>query len=362
MSSLSFFWLLLAFISSPVHSSNIASEIRLLHLQSTYDIPVWSSENYTCPVQRRLYTIVPSPGKGLGAFATEILEPGDVILREEPVMLIEPPPLRQGMGYDVREVGRRVQAAFDLLPEETRIDILSLSSYSSTEEKDSVNYNVLNAIFRSNAYVSGDRIGLFPRIARINHSCRPNTSYFWDAKLNRRIVFATRRIQKGEELSVSYISLLAAHEDRQKRLDKYGFQCACEACGATHQRSASDRRRQEIKRIFDEFDTTLTLKKPRGAVEMNQALRMVKASERVVNLVEEEELADYYSKAYRIAAVCHARLDKWAQAASWAKKSYQIRIIADPHSKETLEMQTLSAQFERKHEEELRNHPEGSRG
>lgn len=351
------FLLLASFLAFPVTSTS--SSFAACNLSSssryTYDIPSWKSENYTCPIRDQLYTIAPSPGKGLGAFAAYTLEPGEVVLREEPVILITPPPMRQGMGYDVHEVGRRVQSAFDLLPEEVRTDILSLSSHSSAAEKNSLNYDPLNAIFRSNAYVSGDEIGLFPKIARINHSCRPNTSYFWDAKQNKRIVYATRQIQQGEELSVSYISLLTTHEERQKRLNKYGFICACEECGAIDQRSASDRRRQEMKRIFDEFDTTLTLKKPKRAVEKNQALRMVKASKRVVDLVEEEQLADYYSKAYRIAAVCHARLEQWEQAASWANKSYQLRIIADPHSRETLEIKTLTAQFERNYNNEVKN-------
>ena len=342
--------LLISLFSFPATSSLAICNTPFPFSVYTFDIPLWGPDYHTCPIRNQLYTIAPSPGKGLGAFAAYDLEPGDVILREEPVILIEPPPLRQGMGYNVREVGQRVQSAFNLLPEESQMDILSLSSYSSAAEKNSLNYDPLNAIFRSNAYVSGDRIGLFPKIARINHSCRPNTSYFWDAKQNRRIVYATRKIQCGEELSVSYISLLLTHEDRQKRLNKYGFQCACEACGAKDHRSESDRRRQEIKRIFDDFDTTLTLQRPEGAAEKSQAARMVKASKRVISLVEEEHLADYHSKAYRIAAVCHARLEQREQAARWANKSYQLRIIADPHSPETLEMKTLTAQFARNFE------------
>ncbi|KAH7128577.1 hypothetical protein B0J11DRAFT_274580 [Dendryphion nanum] len=351
--SLSFF-LSVVFSSPPLTCS-----IPLLWSQYTYGIPSWHSDNYTCPTRSQMYKIAPSQGKGLGAFAAQTLRSGDVILREEPVIIIQLPTLHEGVGYNAQEVRQRVRNEFDLLSEEARADIMLLSSYANGKDVNSPDYDRLGSIFRSNAYNSGDKVGLFPKIARINHSCRPNTSYFWNEKEKRRVVYATRQIEEGEELSVSYISLLATHADRQKQLDHYGFDCACEACGTKHLRSASDKRRLAIKQAFFDLEPQITLKRPETVVAKKKAQRMAKESKKLVSLVEEEELADYYARAYRIAAVCHASLQQWEPAALWANKSYQFRLMADSQSPETREMEILTGHFVQSWNDLLRNNSLG---
>ena len=98
------------------------------------------------------------------------------------------------------------------------------------------NLKTPNGVMRTNEFADG----LFPRICRINHSCRPNAVQGPVDENNRPLgscVLATRDIEKGEEITVSYSSSRGpdgnpiCREWRQDLLRmQYGFECACEMC------------------------------------------------------------------------------------------------------------------------------------
>ena len=256
-------------------------------------ICTWSSKTLHEPICSRppgIYVVEQSIGKGLGVFATHDLDVGDIVMRETPILKISPPDYVKGTGYPMAAISRLVRNEFKTLSPEEQAEVLSLTFHATPTEEETM--DKLGIIFRTNAYNTGDKIGLFPKIARINHSCRPNTSYYWSAKLNKRIVYATRKIKEGEEFFVSYIPLLLTHEERQKRLNRYGFKCSCEACtqkGAAL--AASDTRRQTIDRAFKAFEPQLTLAPPESIAATLQAQSSAKASERLAELVREERLA-----------------------------------------------------------------------
>lgn len=59
----------------------------------------------------------------------------------------------------------------------------------------------LMAIFRSNAYtMENGRVGIYPNLALINHSCQPNVLNA-DSE-GTRVVVATRDIRPGEEVRI----------------------------------------------------------------------------------------------------------------------------------------------------------------
>ncbi|MEE6462803.1 hypothetical protein FKM82_001706 [Ascaphus truei] len=72
-------------------------------------------------------------------------------------------------------------------------------------------------------------VGIFPNLCLINHDCWPNcTVIFNNGKIELR---SLGKINKGEELSVSYVDFLNLSEDRRKQLKKqYYFDCTCEHC------------------------------------------------------------------------------------------------------------------------------------
>ena len=102
---------------------------------------------------------------------------------------------------------------------------------------------------RSNAFSDG----LFDKICRINHSCKPNATKLSMAGVNNVLdqqlppdkrlapskpnefgVLSNREIKAGEELTVSYlgkrIETRSTKTRREELCEKYGFHCECEAC------------------------------------------------------------------------------------------------------------------------------------
>jgi hypothetical protein len=56
------------------------------------------------------------------------------------------------------------------------------------------------AIFQTNAVVAGEAVGLFPRMARLNHGCAGafNAVYSWREHESVVVVYAMKPIRKGE--------------------------------------------------------------------------------------------------------------------------------------------------------------------
>lgn len=302
-----------------------------------------------------LVEVKSSPGKGLGVYALQDLEIGTIIIAESPIIRIKRPDFVKGTGYPIAAVSQLVRSGFDLLSPEEQEDVLSLT-YHATEQEERTS-DKLGLIFRSNAYKTDNDIGLFPKIARINHSCRPNTSYYWNSKQNKRIVYANRRIVKGEEVFDSYISLLLPQAGRQKLLEPYGFVCSCEACALDNEAwRESDQRRVDIKKAFRQLEPLLTLQTSvRTESEKLKAEEDAEESLRLVQLVELEGLADYYANAYKIAAKGHARVEDWAAATSWANKGYELRVMEDPDSPYAMEMYELTSGYIERWKHELRD-------
>ncbi|KAL5400143.1 hypothetical protein PMIN04_000279 [Paraphaeosphaeria minitans] len=290
----------------------------------------WMTNSRSCLGPPQVWEARPSPGKGIGVYATRVIEPGDTILSEPAMIHITPPEFRDGVAYPLGDINTLLQSSFDALSQEQQTEVMSLHAHMSSSEDAN---DTRMAIMRSNAYTTGNSLGLFPKGARINHSCRPSTSQYWNPQTRRRIVYANRRIEEGEEIFATYIPLLYSHEARQKRLDQYGFKCTCEACAQGQEMlQASDQRRQDLQKAFAAFEPQLTLSIPQSVVGKRKARKNAEASVQLVEQLEEEGLADYYVKAYHIAAIAHARIEDWKPATLWANKGFETSLLADPHA------------------------------
>ncbi|KAL5422642.1 hypothetical protein PMIN04_004569 [Paraphaeosphaeria minitans] len=75
-------------------------------------------------------------------------------------------------------------------------------------------------------------LALFPSIARINHSCKPNAQANYHSLHQTFNVHATRDIPAGEEVSINYLPEHGQLRDQRvaKLEDGYGFTCNCPAC------------------------------------------------------------------------------------------------------------------------------------
>lgn len=109
------------------------------------------------------------------------------------------------------------------------------------------------------------------RVARINHSCNPNSSQIFDADMGVMIVIANRDIQEGEEICISYLNSLgrnSPHSPKTGRIllrDKWDIECptdcSCydskfqeelEACRTIHNALVTE------ADVVDRFDELLT--------------------------------------------------------------------------------------------------------
>jgi hypothetical protein len=86
--------------------------------------------------------------------------------------------------------------------------------------------------------VAPDLVGLFLLVGRINHDCNPNSQILSQVYLDCHLdLISLRDIQKGEEISISYIGLgrgvvgdKTQHRRRRELEAKYLFVCKCAEC------------------------------------------------------------------------------------------------------------------------------------
>ncbi|KAH7351279.1 hypothetical protein BKA65DRAFT_255386 [Rhexocercosporidium sp. MPI-PUGE-AT-0058] len=271
------------------------------------------------------YTIVPIPSKGLGLIATVPIPRGTHLIHEVPLLTIPLPPSTPS-GISLPSLLSSLLTAFHaLLPSSQKI-YLSLHNHRFPGDSLATppNPDILT-IFRSNAYNTGtSHIGLFPLIARINHSCRPNAVNYWSERLGKRVIYAGRDIAVGEEITVAYIPLLKSTKERQQRLGQYGFVCGCEACvdsdgDTSGGNSKSSKRRGKIADLLEVLEQKVEVRSEKKVVNE----RLAKRAERLVELVREEALVDYLARAYRFVAVFEGRSGKTKEARSWAEREVE---------------------------------------
>ncbi|KAF2727658.1 SET domain-containing protein, partial [Polyplosphaeria fusca] len=98
--------------------------------------------------------------------------------------------------------------------------------------------------YETNAF---DDYGVARIATRINHSCVPNTEIYLhdvnELSNSKKIMQlnAIRDIKAGEELFFAYTgTMFVGTKERQKSIQNWGFQCACEACQDTDEAKAAD--------------------------------------------------------------------------------------------------------------------------
>lgn len=241
---------------------------------------------------------------------------------EEPLFTIVPPDFRPGMGYQLSEMAASLDATVASLPDSRRGEFYACHQHRLPGEGEADRNMV---IFRSNAYTLTDgTIAMFPKVARINHSCRPNAANIWSAASNMRIIWAARDIQPGEEVTVTYAPLLKKSEERQRRLAPYGFRCTCEAC---HDHEQTDPLRLKMGRILHELEDRLA----RSTSSVANKKLLPKAVE-LTRMAEAEHMMDYLPNAYHLAAELALRLGDKAAAAEWSRKALRLHEYADQKS------------------------------
>lgn len=199
--------------------------------------------------------------KGLGAFANRDIARGEIILSERPLVI-----------WPVKLTAEQANASLASLTPSARKLYFSLADASdSSSEMDKAlairatnGFNVELPALTSGLTPAGllspeqrpsSASFIFPRIARINHSCVANCDHAlnWPSGTLKMEVYATTPISPGEEISIEYTPGLVqrTRAERQSMLQRdFGFECRCRICSESEEKIArSDSRRREVDAI-----------------------------------------------------------------------------------------------------------------
>lgn len=148
--------------------------------------------------------------------------------------------------------------------------------------------------------------------------------------MQRRVIYAMRDIEVGEEVTVSYIPLLKSTRERQARLGQYGFMCDCEACEDTS--GIGDTRRVKIGDWLEDLERKVGRKSKKGEVSRKR----VEKTRKLVEMVEGEGLGDYVARAYHLVAVFCEHAGDLKEARLWARKEQEVLGWAEKESEEAV--------------------------
>lgn len=236
------------------------SKTKLKAVASTRRDPEAVSNDDGIDYASDAFEVRPVGKKGLGVVATKPIKRGELLLEEAPLLVF------QNQSFDVLFGDLQ-----EILVDETSFDKWDTSLTETLKSRcneevfskfwdlaDSCSESVKTAlgIARTNGIgLSEDSAGLFLLLSRFNHSCKPNVHNSWQEDRQVQVLRSTCDIDRGQELCISYLSLLTLCAPANERLgeisDRFGFDCICESCSRS--KGASDWRRERLAQLCDAF-------------------------------------------------------------------------------------------------------------
>eukprot|EP00092_Neocalanus_flemingeri_P035882 GFUD01039067.1.p1 GENE.GFUD01039067.1~~GFUD01039067.1.p1 ORF type:complete len:320 (-),score=103.20 GFUD01039067.1:73-1032(-) len=174
--------------------------------------------------------------KGVGLVANRGIKMGQVVLAENPVMLVNFQPANQPLGEILNQ--------FKKLNQKQKSEYLKLGHHARG------GVNRILAIFSSNCVSvrltedEDDWRGIYCKFSKTNHSCAPNCVVNFSTKDREMKLVASRNIEKGEEIVINYLDPYRGKKhllrfDRMRALKNlWHFTCICEICNLTGQKLA----------------------------------------------------------------------------------------------------------------------------
>jgi hypothetical protein len=212
----------------------------------------------------------------------------------------------EGAGLESR---KQFAIAFPLL-EKSKRDIIRSLHNAFPDENDV-------GIFITNSYGLGPQgglAGLFERLSRINHSCKPNSERCWDA--DREI----------ETLYLGDVAEMTRSERQCFISSSWRFDCNCECCFLVHQeREASDARRTFIgnvesichdipgHKIFDDVKKALVFLNEEGLRGSPQVCILSYAYEISLSMRNIEEARGYARQCYNEVLLATGSISSWTK-------------------------------------------------
>lgn len=255
----------------------------------------------------KLYEIRPSPGKGLGVFATENIPRGTRIFADECLFYVIGP----------KAMISEIEGGFnDLKPTQQK-------EYLALRCPDYPGKSPIIRRWEANCFAMDHDTGIFLLASRINHSCTPNALFKWNANIRRETVHAIVDIPAGTEIETSYCP---PHRDacsRREKLEHYGFDCHCGPCRQNSPAgTASEARRYRMMEIYQQFKGTSD--DASSASTANAHPDKLNAHLELIKLLEEEQLFQKeLGDQYRNAAACFEAQGEKMNALEHARRGLQ---------------------------------------
>lgn len=161
------------------------------------------------------------PSCGICSFASRSYSAGEEIFREKPLLHV---PFH--WPFTPKQLSHTQAVLSALSPHDQAVFHNSANAYPAST------HSAVAGIFHTNSFEmpgarpgSGECCGIFPQIARLNHSCEPNTRQEYDPASGEEVLYAARAIELGEELFDSYCDLEKGVQERRRHLKKYYKLC-----------------------------------------------------------------------------------------------------------------------------------------
>ncbi|KAI0858134.1 hypothetical protein F4860DRAFT_487296 [Xylaria cubensis] len=182
------------------------------------------------------------PGKGIGLRANRSIGKGEELMVRTPTLVTQVDAIAE-LEVAVRDM--MYDIAIAQLPKSRRDAFLG---QMGRDIHDRIDTNSFQFFVHGAGEKGAGHLGCYPDIARFNHDCRPNVHYrITNATLT---TIASRDIQRGEELTISYVDVFLLSKERKQRISSWGFECACALCqGPKNETMASDKRLRRIKQL-----------------------------------------------------------------------------------------------------------------
>jgi hypothetical protein len=183
-----------------------------------------------------LFKGVSIPGKGNGLVATKLIERGTRVWSEEPLFAtISDWAFKKDDTLNFYLRNLRSLHPFDFMTYLELHEYIPPSRKASFEKSHNIERGdmhphmlTLLGLFWANHIETA----IFLEASWFNHSCVPNIFYSWNPNTSRGNFHAIRKIQRGEELCISYLPKYWFDISQRKQFleENYGFTCTCEVC------------------------------------------------------------------------------------------------------------------------------------
>lgn len=261
-----------------------------------------------------LFEVQTVPGKGKGLVARFNIAKGTRIVYESPLFTT------QNLS-PVSQMESNIATKLKSLSKTQQRQFLSLHNNFPGKHP-------FSGVVKTNALPCGHNSligGIYPTICLINHSCLPNAHNNWNSDTECETIHATRHINAGEEITISYDRGDPADSRRTILKNAFGFDCNCSLCSLPPpDLHLSDARRIRIQHLDDAIgDPDRVTNRPDDCLADCHSLLQLLNEEYDGGAVS--AIARLYYDAFQI-SITHG---DQARASVFAERAYKSRAICE---------------------------------